>query len=344
MDENTQRRQQAARRIMRMNFLYFQSKVLQSAVELGVFDLVADQPATAGQICERLGLHPRLAGDFLDALAGLDLLDRTDGRYGLAPGLDDVLLPSGDRYIGHTIRSHARRHFRAWSELTATLRDGEARSGLTGGTEGFLKLYQNPAATAEMLNHADVFNSFVAPGLVEGMDWSDYRSFVDIAGARGNVAARLVAALPGRQGHVFDLPPLEPLFDELMRERGTTGRVQFHAGDFLTDPLPEADVAIIGHVLHDWPPEYRQKIIDRTFGAVRDGGALLIYDPMIDNDRRAADALLQSLNCRVVSNGGSEYTVDECRAMVEHAGYRYDTVVDLATLSSDRLVIARKDA
>ena len=64
---------------------------------------------------------------------------------------------------------------------------------------------------------------------------------------------------------------------------------------------------------------------------------------MIDNDRREADALLQSLNCRILSSGGSEYTVNEARSLVEHAGYRYDTVVDLANLNNDRVVIARKD-
>lgn len=344
MGDNAQLTEEIARRIMRMNVLYFQSKVLQTAVELGVFELLAGGSATAGEICESLSLHPRLAGDFLDALASLELLERDGGSYRLAPGLENVLLPSGDRYVGHTIKSHARRHFRAWSDLTAALRDGESKTGLRGRKEGFLKLYQNPDGLSELMNHTDVLNRFVAPGLVACMDWTNYRSFVDVAGARGNLARQLVQALPDCQGHVFDLPPVEPLFDELMRKHGTTDRVRFHAGDFLSDELPEADVAIIGHVLHDWPPELRQQLVDRTYNAVRDGGALLIYDPMIDNDRSEPGTLLQSLCCRIVSDDGAEYTIDECRAMVEHAGYRFDTAIELDNISNDRVVIARKDA
>lgn len=343
MDESARRTEHAARRIMQMNAAYFRSKVLQSAVELGVFELLAAGPATASEICEDLSLHPRLAGDFLDALVGLELLSRADGHYALHEDVADLLVASGGHYLGGTVAAHARKHFRAWSELTAALRDGEAKSDIKGGTEGFMKLYRNADAVARLMDHMDTFNRFVAPKLAACMDWSGYHSFADIGGARGNVAALLVKALPHVTGHVVDLPPVEPLFHQHMAAHGTVDRVWFHGGDFLVDPLPEVDVAIIGHVLHDWPHEYRSKLIDRTYSSVRAGGALLLYDPMIDNDRREADALLQSLNCRILSSGGSEYTVDEARSLVEHAGYRYDTVVDLANLNNDRVVIARKD-
>ncbi|MBD2827419.1 hypothetical protein ID875_01325 [Streptomyces globisporus] len=53
------------------------AKVLHSAVALGVFGALADGPADADHVAAATGLHERMAPDFLDALAGLGLLERT---------------------------------------------------------------------------------------------------------------------------------------------------------------------------------------------------------------------------------------------------------------------------
>ena len=63
----------------RLSTAYRQAKVLHSAVELGVFDLLAKGPAGEPQLREELGLHPRLARAFLDALVALGLLVVADG-------------------------------------------------------------------------------------------------------------------------------------------------------------------------------------------------------------------------------------------------------------------------
>jgi DNA-binding IclR family transcriptional regulator len=53
-----------------------------SAVEIGVFGTLADGPLDLLALRRRLGLHPRAARDFFDALVALDLLRRDDdGRY-----------------------------------------------------------------------------------------------------------------------------------------------------------------------------------------------------------------------------------------------------------------------
>ncbi|MEV0804782.1 methyltransferase [Micromonospora sp. NPDC050200] len=330
---------------MQLNSAYFQSKVLQSAVELGLFEMLAQRPATADEVAEQLKIRPRMTPDFLDALVGLNLLTRAGGRYALGDGVGEFLTSSGGHYIGGSIVQHARKHYRLWADLTQSLQDMAAEEHVLYGTDSFLKVYENHEVVRGLMNHMDTYNGFVAPQLATAIDWSGYRSFVDLGGARGNVAALLVSAVSHLTGGVYDLPPVKPLFDEHMAKHGTAERVTFHGGDFVQDTLPETDVIIIGHVLHDWPPEYREKIIGRTFAAIRPGGALLVYDAMLDDARTEAPALLQSLNCRVLSRGGgSEYSAEDCRGWMEKAGFRYDTVVDLETVTNDRVVVARKPA
>lgn len=332
-----------ARRIMRINSAYFQSKVLQSAVQIGLFEYLAKGPATVEEIVRDLDLHPRLINDFLDALVGLELLDRDQDRYGVDGTAADYLTTAGELYIGGTSAQHGRMHYHAWGELADALRDGKARSKKIDGTEGFLKFYENTEIVYALMSHMDTFTRFVAPGLIGCLDWSRYTSFVDVGGARGNLAALLVRDQPHLHGTVFDLPPVAPLFEEHIRGLGCEDQVTFQAGDFFTDRLPIGDVAMIGHTLHDWPTEDRRTIVKRLYDAVRPGGALLIYDAMLDDERRDPGEMLQSLNCRLLGTGASEYTVAECRAYVEDAGFRFETAVPIPTITNDKVVIARRD-
>ena len=332
-----------ARGILRINTAYFQSKVLQSAVELGLFEHLSAGPATVAELRERLGLGHVLVKEFLDALTGLGLLEADGDTYRNSAGAAQFLVPGRPQYLGGAVLQHSRLHYHSWSRLTEALRDGRSKfHQSTNGPSAFGQHYEDPERARNLMAHMDAFNGIVADELAVLVDWSNHSSFVDIGGARGNVAARLALAQPHLKGGVFDLPALRPLFDELMRDLDTADRVDFHAGDFFADPLPEADVLIIGHVLHDWPVTKRRELVRRTYDAVRPGGALIIYDAMLDDEQRDPHALLQCLNCSMIREGGSEYAVSECRDYVEQAGYTFEQAIPANTVTNDRFVVARK--
>lgn len=68
--------------IMQLGSGFWASKTLLSAIELGLFtDLAAAGPLDGGALRERLGLHPRSAGDFFDALVALGMLRRDGTTY-----------------------------------------------------------------------------------------------------------------------------------------------------------------------------------------------------------------------------------------------------------------------
>ncbi len=340
----------AARTLLRLNTAYFQSKVLQSAVELGLFALLAEEPATAETVFGRLGVRARPGADFLDALVGLGLLERKDGHYSNKPEAAAFLVPDAPGYLGGSIAQHARRHYRSWASLTDLLRDEPAADSppaTAGGDPAkvqldFHKDFENLDNVRRLMGHMDAFNTFVAHELGRCVDWSRHRTFLDVGGARGNVAARLVRTHGHLRGGVFDLPAVRPLFDEHMAALGTASQVGFTAGDFFDDPLPESDVVILGHVLHDWPPAARERLLERVFAAVRPGGRVVVYDAMLTDERDDAVALLQSLNCSIMRDGGSEYTVAECRGYVEHAGFRFESAERVESLTGDRVLIASK--
>ncbi|MFI9386646.1 methyltransferase [Kutzneria sp. NPDC052558] len=322
--------------IVRLTMAYTQSKILHSAVEVGLFELLAEGPATATEIRDRLDLHPRLLRDFLNALVALGLLEREDGHFRNSPAAAEVLVPGGPVYLGARIRTASQRHYAMWGRLSEALRDGKP----TGHT-AFDKLYENPAAAKNFLVHMDANNAVVAPQLAEVVDWSRYTSFVDVGGARGNVAARLVLAHPHLRGGVMELPGIEPLFHELMAELDVTGKVDFHAGDFFADPMPETDVIVFGHVLHDWDTAGCQQLLERAYAAIRPGGAVVVYDQMLDEQSPDLRSLIGSINVALITEGGGEYTVAEGRAMVEKAGFTFQAATKLAEGNDTVLVATR---
>ncbi len=317
---------------------FWASKTLLSAVELNLFGLLAAEPLSEEQVRERLDLHPRASRDFLDALVGLGLLRRDGGEYRNTDVAQRYLDPASPGSIAGRLRLLNWR-YRIWGGLTDLLRTGERQANQD---RDFDKFYSDPTALRRFMAAMDGANSEIGPALARAFDWSEYTSFVDVGGARGNLAADIVRAHPHLRGGCLDLAPVEPVFDEHMEHLGLTGRVAFHAADFFKDPLPETEVMVFGHVLHDWDDEDRIRLLRRAHDALPEGGRVLVYDALIADERTDAANLLRSLSMRLVTPGGSEYTPAQCRAWLEEAGFTDVTAEPL--VAADSLVVARKGA
>jgi hypothetical protein len=109
----------------------------------------------------------------------------------------------------------------------------------------------------------------------------------------------------------------------------------------MKDELPQADVLVMGHILHDWDLGQKRMLIAKAYAALPKGGALLAYDAMIDDDRKQnAFGLLMSLNMLIETPGGFDYTAADCRRWFKEAGFRQTRVQHL--VGPDSMVIGIK--
>ncbi|WP_030409413.1 methyltransferase [Streptomyces albus] len=324
--------------IIRLSNAFCDAKALLTAVELGLFTTLAEKgPSTQEEIRQELGLHGRGLSDWLHLLAALGLLTRQDGRFGNAEGAGTYLVRGSEQYVGGFLERSNRNLYPAWGRLTEALRTGEQQSG-----SDFEEVTKNPHILRQFVGMMDALTHVVGPELVEKFDWSGHSSVLDVGGARGNLCSIIVKAQPHLSGHVFDLPPMEPLFDEKVAACGLTGKVTFHGGSFFTDPLPRADVVTLGHVLHDWDEQQRGELVAKAYDAVNPGGALLVYDRMLDDTPDHVENLVISLDMLLVTDGGSEYPVSEVVAHAGRAGFASTETLPLSDY--DTLVICRKAA
>ena len=132
-------------------------------------------------------------------------------------------------------------------------------------------------------------------------------------------------------GSGLDVPAVRPIFEEYVASFGLADRLRFHAADFFADPLPAGGRTMMGLILEDWDLEQKRALIAKAYSALPTDGALIIYEPMIDEERQAnAFALLQSLNMLIELPGGSIATGSEIRGWLREAGFRTTTLYELS--------------
>lgn len=328
--------------ILQVGFSFWACKTLLSAVELEVFTELAKQPYTLQELQEKLGLHPRSAKDFLDALVATGFLERDGATYRNTSATDLYLDKNKPTYMGGMLEMCNRRLYPFWSHLTEALRTGRPQNEARDGSLSlFEALYADPARLKEFLRAMTGLSRGANQAIASRFPWKTYQTFADIGTAQGDLAVQIAASNPHLQGHGFDLPEIAPIFEEYAQQCGVADRLRFHPGDFFNDAFPKVDVITMGHILHDWNLETKQMLIQKAYDAIPEGGALIVYEAIIDDDRRQnAFGLLMSLNMLIETQDGFDYTGADCCGWMEKAGFR-ETRVE-ALVGPDSMVIGIK--
>lgn len=327
--------------IMQLGCAFWGSKALLSAVELGLFTELAKGALDEAALTARLQLHPRSARDFFDALVALGMLKRTGRRYANTPETAAFLDRGKPSYVGGILEMANARLYRFWGSLTEGLRTGKPQNEVKTGEDFFGTLYADPKRLEGFLRAMTGLSAGAGRAIAKKFPWKKYRTFADVGCAQGGVAAEIALAHTHLTGQGMDLPVVQPIFEAYAKERGVAKRLTFHSGDFFKDPLPNCDVLIMGHILHDWNLEEKMMLLRKAHEALTPGGGLIVHEALIDDARaRNAFGLLMSLNMLIETHGGFDFTGADCRAWMKDAGFRRTRVVRLP--GPDGMVIGFK--
>ena len=316
--------------IMQLGTAFWASKTLLSAIELGLFTNLAQSSKDCETLTDELKLHPRSARDFFDALVALKILHRTNGLYSNTQETDYYLDRNKDTYIGGMLEMCNSRLYYFWGSLTEALRTGKPQNEIKDGDDPFAALYSDPERMRGFMQAMTGISMGTAHFIAQKFPWENYSTFADIGTAQGLVPVVLADTHPHLTGIGFDLEATALVFDEYVRKHGMEDRVKHVAGDFFEVPLPEADVLIMGHILHDWSIDEKILLMTKAYEAIPDGGALIVYEAIIDDERkRNAPGLLMSLNMLIETPGGFDYTGADCMGWMKDIGFSKTYVEDI---------------
>lgn len=296
---------------------YWQSATLIAAVRLDVFTLLAQAPASAGEVAERIGADPVATDALLTGLCSLGLVERIDEQRFSNVGLADTFLVKGrPAFLGPALLYNGD-CYPLWGDLDAVVKAGTAQK----------------APDQYLGDDADRTRNFVygmhhralgvGRAVAQVIDYSGKTRLADVGGGPGTYSALITQKTPGLKATVFDLPGVVAHAKNIVAQMGAGERVECAPFDYYADSLPgQYDAALISGVLHREQPAQVQAIMQTVADAVEPGGVLYISDVMLDDDRSGpVFAAMFALNMRVLAHDGRTHSVAEQTAWLDAVGF-----------------------
>jgi SAM-dependent methyltransferase len=294
---------------------YWKTCTLHAGVELDLFTLLDSQPFTAAEVAGAIGGDLRATRMLLNALAAMGLLTQRALRFQCTPPAARWLSRNSEGYVGYIIRHH-QQLLPSWVRLSEAV--------VSGRPVRRRSVVQDDQARENFLMGMFNLAMGLAPRIVPRIDLAGRRRLLDLGGGPGTYAIHFCRHNPGLKATVFDLPTSRPFAERTIGRFELGDRVDFHAGDYLSDALPgRFDVAWLSHILHGEGPETARRILAKAAAALEPGGLLIVHDFILDDslDRPLFPALF-SLNMLLGTESGQAYGEGQLREMLEAAGLR----------------------
>jgi len=326
--------------ILQTAFGFWNSKVLLTAVEMGLFTKLGKRRLTGAELGAELQLHPRGIADFFDALVAMKFLERegegAHAKYFNTPEGELFLDETSPRYIGGILTMLNARLFKFWNDLPEALRTGKPQNEIKHGQKGmFEELYADLPRLEQFMGAMTGLSRLNFEAFADKFDCSKFQTLCDVGGATGLLSIECAKKHPHLKCISFDLPPVQPIANKHIAAAGLEDRIQTACGDFFNDPLPKADVITMGMILHDWNLEKKMHLIRSAYDALPSGGALVAIEALIDDSRREnVQGLMMSLNMLIEFGDAFDYTGADFRKWCSEVGFKRFEVIHLAGPSS----------
>ena len=333
-------------KIMQIGMGFWASKTLLTAVNLKLFTHLAQGELTGKEIQNRLGLHERSLFDFLDSLVALGFLKRKgikdDAVYQNSDESDLFLDQNKLTYIGGILEMSNNRLYRFWNDLEEGLKTGKPQNESKQGDKPlFEAIYSNEDRLREFLHAMGGVQAGNFDHFARNFDFSKFKTHCDIGGAGGNLCVHIAKNNPHISSTCYDLPKVAPIAEDNFRTLGLSDRIKATPGDFFEEELPQADLITMCNVLHDWGTDDKKMLISKAYTSLPNGGALVIIENIIDDERRQnAFGLMMSLNMLIETDSGFDFSLSDFKGWVSEIGFKRIDLMPLIGPSS--AIIARK--
>jgi len=293
---------------------YWASAALTAALQLGVFERL---PGSSDDLARDLGAAPDHLAQLLDALCGLQILEKSESGYDVPEALRPFLSPDSPVSLLDALRFNADL-YPLWGQLAEGVRSGAPvvppEAHLGGDPDRTRRFVRGMASRARVL----------APAVARAVDLEGRTRLLDVAAGPGLFGAALAARFPDLSVTLFDLPPVLDEARNLLAGHPAAERLAFHPGDYHQDLLPSGfDAVFYCGALHQESEDAARTLFGHIHEALEPGGRLVVVDLLLEADRsQPAFSALFSLNMMLTRPHGHVYTAQRAAELLEAAGFR----------------------
>ena len=323
-------------RIMEVGMAFWSSKVLLSAIKIGVFTDLCNGAKTGHELQTSLRLHPRANSDFFDTLVALRFLERdgngAEAKYRNTPETAAFLDRNSPQFMGGFLEMANDRLYPYWGDLVEALKTGCPQNEIKHtGKPVFAELYSKPERLEQFMDAMAGISAGNFQAFAEKFDCSKYKTLTDVGGATGLLSMLVARLHPHMACTSTDLPEATEIAKRKISDAGLSDRVKAEPIDFFKDRIPPADVVTMGMILHDWNLEKKMHLIRSAYDALPEGGAFVVVENIIDDARREnAFGLMMSLNMLIEFGDAFDFTGADFDIWCREAGFKRTEVIHLA--------------
>lgn len=285
------------------------ARVVQTANEFDIFNLLARRGLSAEQIARSCGTEATLTEKLLIACCAMGLLKKVGGKYTVTDLARTWLVSESPFYQGNIV-AHSAACAEFWHNLPEATRVDKTKP-----------VKSQNAHRNFILGMRDIAATGRADTLVEAVDLSGRRKLLDVGGGPGLYAIAFVKRYPQLQAVIFDTPETLKITREVLSRENLADRVTLQPGDWNTDDFGcDCDVVLLSNVLHG-PASAAEKKLKKSFDAMPAGGLLIIQDFLLNEEKTGP------LPAALFNLMRGAFSRTELFAIVEQAGFVNPAVV-----------------
>ncbi|MBU2550259.1 MAG: hypothetical protein KKB20_17755 [Proteobacteria bacterium] len=323
------------KRLTEMAFAYKQAGTLVGAVELDLFTLIDQGRDTVSALAGALDLPEDVTDKLVTACVSQGLLEKNGETYRNTPDVDRYLVRGRPAYYGEYLIGQAKMEYDMWKEIASACRRPVQPVGM------YQALMRDDPNMARDVTTAG-YNASIAAGykMARTFDFSSFSLYLDLGGGSGCYSIPACESNPKLKAIVFDFPTVLEVTREFIGKHGLSDRISTRPGDFVRDDLPSgADViSIIGN-FHGTTREEAPAVVRKAAAALAPGGALIISDHMLNDEKTGPiESALFNLFFVASSTRGYIKTPAEVAGFMQRAGLENIEVGEFIPGSVTRVV------
>lgn len=334
-------------RILDIGFGYWKSKVLLTAVELGIFTVIGKGKKSCQEIADQIEASSiRGLTDLLDCLVALGFLKKTNeessGAFYQNTEETETYLDKNNKsnYIG-SILEFMNERYPYWHNLGKGILTSKPQNEATDTNKNFWDIFYKDTSSEKLitlLSAMESINKNLFTSLADKFNFAKYSSYSDIGGSRGLLAITISKKHPHLKCFSFDLANVRTLAEEYLLLH-QPHNVSLISGNFLKDELPRVDIMTMSLVLHNWDLENKQLLLQKAFASLSPNGVLIVLEDFIDNERTSnSSAMMMSLNMLIEYGTAFNFSAKELKDWSLQVGFTRTEILALSD-SSNALAI-----
>lgn len=302
-------------------------QMLATAVRMGVFDQLSEQPTEALRLAEHAGTLPEPTYRLMRALTVIGALIELPGRRFTLGPLGKLLRKDAPCSFAPLTLSNAAPWAAevSWT-LLHSMKTGESGFRTRFGKSMFEWLNEHPDDERLFSESMSTFSGLEIGSILTSYDFSRHSSVVDVGGAHGDLLEALLRAQTHLTGTLFDAPSVIERAATIARP-GLEQRWSLVGGDFFASVPSGKDLYVLKHILHDWDDDGALGILRVVENAMPRGARLLIAEqgiapPGVPNPGKLLDVVMLSLlEC------GRERSAEDFAALMSRAGIELESTM-----------------